>query len=89
MVNRIVVNVIDVSVHIFLVSDNMVPESVLPQASGVPTRCFPVSTGKDHLQPMNYARKIGSSRVNNEMTMVGQNYPRAHVEIEDTLAFAE
>ncbi len=82
-------NVINVSVHIVLVSDNMIPKSVLPKASGVPTGCFPVSTGKGHLQPMNRARKIGLPRVNNEMAMVGQNHPGAYIEVEDTFAFVE
>jgi len=72
MLDRIIMYVVEMIVHIELISDNMVPKTPLPNPVIIMSVFISISAGKRQLNPFHQKRQVVSHAVNQKMKMVRQ-----------------
>jgi hypothetical protein len=72
MLDRVIVDIVNVPVQVLLVSNHMVPEPVLPDSSCGLARSLSMKHTETHLQALHYSREIILVGIQQQVKVVGQ-----------------
>jgi hypothetical protein len=75
--HRIEMNIVQMTIHIQLVPDYVIPESSLPQASFLQPRSFSIQSTEGHLKSLHYGRGIVLLTIQDHMDVIRQSNPSA------------
>ena len=74
VVNRVIMNIIYMPIHIFLISYDMVPKAILPNPAGIVISCDAIFDAKAHFKSLQDVRNIRALGVYQNMKMVRDQY---------------
>jgi len=81
MLDRIVMNVIDMPIHVILISNYTIPESSLPSAPARQIMSFAIPGSERQFNSMQYSREIVFARVYQYMKVIRQENVGNQIEV--------